>query len=90
MMERKLKVNSPVVFMDAHRKGHHALITRVWDNSSVQVPDGCNLVYVSDDETKTDPYGRQIERETSVIHKSAQPAGGLFWCWPDEFEGEVI
>lgn len=45
---------------------------------------GCNLVYVSSDQMKKDPYGRQIERATSVVHKSKQPAGGNFWCWPDE------
>lgn len=45
---------------------------------------GCNLVYVDGDRTKNDPYGRQISRETSVVHKSKQPAHGNFWCWPDE------
>lgn len=30
---------------------------------------GCiNVVIVSKDEGKTDPYGRQIERHTSVMH----------------------
>jgi len=45
---------------------------------------GCNLVYVSGDTAKTDPYGRQLERATSVVHKSKQPAHGNYWCWPDE------
>lgn len=45
---------------------------------------GCNLVYVDSDKTKHDPYGRQIARETSVVHKSKQPAHGNYWCWPDE------
>lgn len=45
---------------------------------------GCNLVYLSGDRTKTDPYGRQIERATSVVHKSKQAAPGNYWLWPDE------
>ena len=36
------------------------------------------------DEKKTDTYGRQIERMTSVIHKSRQPAHGNYYIWPDE------
>lgn len=31
------------------------------------------------DESRTDPYGRQVERETSIVHESAQPADGMFW-----------
>ncbi len=45
---------------------------------------GCNLVFVSSEVDKTDPYGRQIERATSVVHRSKQPAHGRFWMWPDE------
>lgn len=45
---------------------------------------GVNLVYCSKDTMKKDPYGRQIERATSVVHKSNQPAHGNYWCWPDE------
>lgn len=45
---------------------------------------GCNLVFVTSDGTKQDPYGYQIERETSVCHKSKQPAPGNYWCFADE------
>lgn len=45
---------------------------------------GCNLLFVSSEADKTDPYGRQIERATSVVHRSKQPAHGGFWRWPDE------
>jgi hypothetical protein len=39
-----------------------------------------NAVYVTDDESKTDPYGRQIERKmTSVPHRSTQTAHGYYW-----------
>lgn len=45
---------------------------------------GCNLVFVDKEAAKIDPYGRQISRSTSVVHKSKQPAHGNYWCWPDE------
>lgn len=49
----------------------------------------CNLVYVTRDENKTDPYGRQIERATSCSYGRQQgmvPFVGMCWCWPDEVE----
>lgn len=53
----------------------------------VQVPLNetcCNLVWVSSDAKRTDSYGQQIIRETSVVHKGSQPAHGNYWLWPDE------
>lgn len=38
-----------------------------------------NLVYVSDDVTKRDPYGLQIVRASSVSHKSTTTAAGRYW-----------
>ena len=38
-----------------------------------------NVVYVDTDESKTDPYGRQITRSTSVVHHSNQAAHGMYW-----------
>lgn len=84
MMGRKLEVGSPVIYVDEHRRGHHALVTVVWEGFNGTSQPGCNLVYISSDEDKKDPYGRQIERATSVVHLSGQPAGGRLWCWPDE------
>lgn len=87
MEKQVLKVGSEVIYIDAHRVKHSALVTHVWPSGQADGgghQPGCNLVYVSGDETKTDPYGRQIERATSVVHKSVQPAPGNYWCWPDE------
>jgi hypothetical protein len=46
----------------------------------------CNLVYVSDDKNKTDPYGWQLERATSCSYgrQSMTPFLGMCWAWPDE------
>lgn len=82
-MERKLEVGSAIVYMDPYRKPHAALVTTVWGPSVGGQP-GCNLLWVVDDVTKTDNYGRQIERATSQVHLSGQPAKAGCWCWPDE------
>ncbi len=42
-------------------------------------PPSINVVYVESDASKTDSYGRQIARATSVPHESVQPAHGLKW-----------
>lgn len=87
MEKQVLKVGSEVIYIDAHRVRRSALVTHVWasghaDNGGKEP--GCNLVFVSGDDSKTDPYGRQIERATSVVHKSVQPAGAFCWCRGDE------
>lgn len=90
-MERKYETGQHVVYVDHFGKAHDALIT-VWWHGDREIScylsefgdPGCNVVYVDKDEDKTDTYGRQIYRETSVIHKTKQPAHGNFYCWPDE------
>jgi len=87
-----LSVGCQVIYTDEHFKDHHALVTAIWAAShehlvqgSDEVKHTCvNLVYVSGDDTKDDPYGRQIERNTSVVHSSVQPAGGACWRFPSE------
>lgn len=52
----------------------------------------CNLVFVSDDSSKQDPYGRQLERQTSCSYgrqQGATPFVGNCWAWPDE-EAEAV
>jgi hypothetical protein len=49
----------------------------------------CNIVWVSSDKSKEDPYGRQLERATSISHGRSQgmvPFVGYCWAWPDELE----
>lgn len=90
-MERDYSVGQHVIYVDGYGKAHKALVTQWWYGDSL-VQDylskygdpGCNVVYVTDDKLKRDSYGTQIERQTSVIHKSKQPAHGNYYCWPDE------
>lgn len=83
-MEQELKVGDHVVFIDEKFVEHDALVTRVWPGIGGFEVAGCNLVFVSGDESKDDPYGRQIERRTSIVHVSVQPARASCWRWPSE------
>jgi hypothetical protein len=75
-------IGDTVEFVDPYAKPHKALVTTVFQ-SGHPGDDGpkpsVNLVYVSDDDSQTDQYGRQIARKTSVVHESHQAAHGLFW-----------
>lgn len=62
--DAEVKVGDAVIFADPLRNEHDAVVTAVWG------PDCINVVFVSTDESKTDTYGRQIERETSVSRHS--------------------
>ncbi len=87
--QERYKYGAPIVYVDSHGVKHDALVT-TWhgvDYYRAQAPTmepGVNLAYVSQDTSRTDSYGRQIERQTSVCHKSVQPAHGNYWLWPEE------
>lgn len=90
-MNREYKTGQYVIYVDSFGNKHDALITQWWHGPdtiesylSEYGDPGCNVVYVVKDELKTDTYGRQINRETSVVHRSKQPAHGSYYVWPDE------
>jgi hypothetical protein len=75
-----VEIGQVVTYVDPKRVEHDALVTQVWGPTSDPAnPPGINLVIVSKDDTKGDPYGRQIQRETSVVHERSNPAPGNFW-----------
>lgn len=79
-MENEPVVGGEVTYVDPVGKPHKSLVTAVWHTEfGVGNPPGLNLVYVSGDEAREDTYGRQIERVTSVVHRSGQPAAGNYW-----------
>lgn len=84
----ELEVGVPVVWVDEHGAPRPALVTAIHgaehEHDGVRHYPCCNLVSTSADADKTDPYGRQIERETSVPHRHEQSAHGWYWRWPDE------
>lgn len=84
-----VKVGDSIVFVDSHGVDHDALVTAVHgeareiqmygSNEKIWWEPCINLVFVSTDENKTDPYGRQLERHTSVGHQSTSTAHGMFY-----------
>lgn len=84
----EVKVGDQVVYVDKTGARRPALVTAVWGKETYPYEDGTgptiNLVFVSDDATKQDPYGRQIERETSIVHHSLQTAPGNYWGGAEE------
>ncbi len=92
-MERKYEVGERIIYVDKYSVPRDALITIWWGEQPAYKKDGdpdaepgCNLAFISGDPNRDDSCGRQIERETSVVHKTAQPAHGLYWCWVDELD----
>ena len=79
------EVGDVVIYFDHSGMPHNAVITAVWGPEVYPAPEDApslNLVYVSTDESKSDPFGRQIERDTSVPHRSQQKAHGNYWEEP--------
>lgn len=72
---KQVKVGDTVTFINSLRKEIPALVTAVWSPTCI------NVVAVSEDADKTDTYGRQIERYTSVPHKSClgEVIYGMVW-----------
>lgn len=68
-----MQIGDVVHYVDEHRREFNAIVTTVWN------PDYINVVYVTDDETRTDPYGRQILRATSVGRKSDSNTAGRYF-----------
>ena len=76
-----------VIFTDQHGVPRPALLTAVHGDAylhegTTYYP-SVNLVFVTSDSAKRDPYGLQIERESSVVHKGMQSAHGNYWSWPE-------
>jgi hypothetical protein len=95
-MPRHPQVGDAIVYHDENGGAHNAVVTCYWGQPTL--PDGkenedigcLNLVFVSGDESRHDQYGRQIERLTSIAHKSTMHVHGFYWRWPDEEPNEYI
>ncbi len=90
-MDKVYDRDSKVDYVDEHGIRHSALVSRWWiDRDGIEAhkkkhgEPGMNLLFVTEDGSKTDSYGMQIERRTSVVHRSRQAAPGNYWLWPEE------
>lgn len=79
-MSEKPKVGDRVMYHDPKGNPFNALVTTVWSQTENPL---VNLVFVSGDENRQDGFGRQLERATSVGHKSGG-VHGYYWRRPDE------
>lgn len=77
-MERKPKYGQHVVYVDSTANVYDAVVTNVFGESCI------NLVFVTKDGDKKDTYGRQLERETSLLHMRMNPTHGKYWRFADE------
>ena len=75
MNERVAQYGQAVKYLDELRIERDAVVTAVWSPTCI------NIVIVSKDESKQDSYGRQIERETSLMHQSTQGEYAIGKCW---------
>jgi len=78
-LKKEVRKRMAVSYYDEHGKAHDALVTEVHGPAD-QSP-SVNLLYVADDERKTDQYGQQIERQSSVVHGDDQSAHGNYWTF---------
>ena len=76
-----VKITDVVMFIDAAGEIHNALVTAVFEGAQgEEKPPSVNVVYVSDDPSAHDQYGRQLaERSTSIVHRLNQTAASFFW-----------
>ena len=85
---RNFEVGTAVVWVDEHGLPRPALLTAIHgttrEHEAVTYYPCVNLVTTTNDSSKTDPYGRQIERHSSVSHRGQHSASGRYWRWPDE------
>ncbi|HLL69001.1 MAG TPA: hypothetical protein VK453_25300 [Micromonosporaceae bacterium] len=75
----------PVLVVDEHYQQHVGLVTVVHGPFTDGGYTPCiNVVYVSSDAAKRDPYGQQLERMSSLQHFASGPSGmpkpGRFWA----------
>lgn len=76
-MSETIRVGDAVVYHDESGEPHNALIT------AVHGPTCVNLLFTSGDTTKTDNYGRQIERRSSCMsNKVYGTVHGNYWRLP--------
>lgn len=76
--KQEVHVGDVVVWHEADGKACNAIVTAVWSQVCI------NLVITSPDESKTDQYGRQIERRTSCSYKSQMHVHGWYWRFSED------
>jgi hypothetical protein len=68
-----MKIGDSVIYVDTHGVEQEALVTFVHSEQCI------NIIYVSDDPTRQDSFGRQIVRESSVSVQGPWCASGRYF-----------
>lgn len=81
-----------VKYVDEHRRVHNALLVRVFDNDKPdEYPNpAVNLLFVTHDSNKTDQYGQQVERRSSVAHHSGTTVAANCWHRDNDEERAAV
>lgn len=78
-----VSIGDSVRVVDENYNEHTALVTAVHGNFDTAYTPCINVVYVSGEEAKRDPFGRQLERMSSLQHltqgPSQMPRPGRYW-----------
>ncbi len=94
---RSVKIGSSVVFVDQKGVRINALVIANWGQHAKGIDQESsweegelgptiNVCFVDQNPERTDSYGRQFKRETSVTHKSGSTAPGFWWALKEELE----
>jgi len=71
-----INIGQAVTYVDPRGQDRPAVVTNVFGKDDTP---SINVVFVNDDESQSDNYGRKIERATSVPHGDQQKAHGNYW-----------
>lgn len=74
-----VQIGDTVLYVDSVGGYRNAIVTNTFGGYGPEGQPSVNLVTTHKDESNSDPYGRQIERFTSVVHLSNQQAPGSYW-----------
>lgn len=77
-----VEVGDVVSIVNENYEEHFALVTAIHGNNWEQFTPSINCVYLSSDPSKSDPYGRQLERLSSLSHFNGthgMPKRGRYW-----------
>lgn len=78
--QKTVSIGDRVTYVDTRGKSHEALVVNVWGPAVYDMePPAINLVYVSKSMNESDSFGRQIKRESSVVHRIRQSAEANYW-----------
>lgn len=74
-----VKKGDHVIFIDEMKVEHNALVTNDFGADEHGGTPAVNVVYISGNKDEEDPYGRQIKRETSIVHCNDNSAHARCW-----------